>query len=93
MKWSVAEAKARLSELLNETPKAPQVIENRGREVAVVLSMDEYQRLQRYKAQTEPQVRMNEFLAFSARLREEGGAALALSPRVTRLSPFLDEDA
>ena len=46
MTWSVAEAKARLSEVLNQTQQEPQVIENRGREVAVVLSMADYQRLQ-----------------------------------------------
>lgn len=45
--WSVSEAKARLSALLHRARKEPQVIENRGEEVAVVLSMEAYRGLVR----------------------------------------------
>lgn len=41
--WSVAEAKARLSELLDHAIKdGPQAITRRGREIAVVVSVDEW---------------------------------------------------
>ncbi len=44
--WQIQEAKANLSELLRETEAAgPQVITWHGKEVAVVLSRADYQRL------------------------------------------------
>jgi prevent-host-death family protein len=45
-KWQIQEAKAHLSELVRDTEEAgPQTITWHGREVAVVLSLAEYQRL------------------------------------------------
>jgi len=44
-RYSVAEAKAHLSEVLRGAEGSPAVIHNRGRDVAVVLSMNDYQRL------------------------------------------------
>jgi prevent-host-death family protein len=49
----VAEAKSRLSEVLREAEQGPTVIHNRGKDLAVVLSIEEYERLtagQRYPA-------------------------------------------
>ena len=46
--WQIQEAKAHLSELVRETEHAgPQAITWHGREVAVVLSKAEYDRLSR----------------------------------------------
>lgn len=43
--WSVAEAKARLSELIDHAVNdGPQAITRRGREIAVVVSADEWHR-------------------------------------------------
>jgi prevent-host-death family protein len=43
--WSVAEAKARLSELLDHAINdGPQAITRRGKEVAVVVSIEEWRR-------------------------------------------------
>lgn len=43
--WSVAEAKARLSELLDRAVNdGPQAITRRGREIAVVVDADEWHR-------------------------------------------------
>lgn len=43
--WSVADAKARLSELLDTVDDdGPQVISRRGRPVAVLVSMEEWER-------------------------------------------------
>lgn len=43
--WSVAEAKARLSELLDHAiSDGPQAISRRGREIAVVVSIEEWHR-------------------------------------------------
>jgi prevent-host-death family protein len=43
--WSVADAKARLSELLDQAvSEGPQAITRRGREIAVVVSAEEWHR-------------------------------------------------
>lgn len=43
--WTVAEAKARFSEVLDETlGSGPQVITRNGRETAVIVSADEWKR-------------------------------------------------
>ena len=48
MTWSVRDAKARFSELLATTIKeGPQVVTRRGVKTAVMVSIDEWQRLQR----------------------------------------------
>lgn len=45
-KWQLQEAKARFSELIDETlDKGPQVVTRRGVETAVVVSIDEWRRL------------------------------------------------
>lgn len=41
----VAEAKMRLSELLRDTTVGPTIIHSRGRDVAVVLAVEDYDRL------------------------------------------------
>ncbi len=46
MKWQLQEAKQKLSELLRLCSKdGPQVVTRHGKEIAVVLSIDEYRRL------------------------------------------------
>ena len=48
MNWQLQEAKNKLSKLVDEARKSgPQVITVRGKEAAVVLSMEEYSRLAR----------------------------------------------
>ena len=42
--WTVAEAKARLSELIERAQKGPQTITRRGRSAAVVVSAEEWER-------------------------------------------------
>src|SRR5258708_30321004 len=41
----VAEAKGKLSEVLRDTAQGPLVIHSRGRDLAVVLAIEEYERL------------------------------------------------
>ena len=41
----VAEAKSKLSELLREAAEGPTVIHSRGRDLAVVLAIEDYERL------------------------------------------------
>lgn len=72
--WSVAEAKARLSELLETVGRdGPQTISRRGRPVAVVVSLDEWERRKRRQGT------LADFFATSP-LRELGGE-LEIEPR------------
>jgi len=41
----VAEAKSKLSEVLREAAKGPTIIHSRGKDVVVVLAMEDYERL------------------------------------------------
>ncbi len=96
MNWKVYEAKARFSELLKKTKRAPQVIKNRDEEVAVVLSMKEYQRLKSAVTEEKPKkTPMQEWLEWCERWRAEtGGVEMELPPRTLdddRPNPFEDE--
>jgi prevent-host-death family protein len=64
--WSVADAKARLSELLDQAvSKGPQVITRRGREVVIVVAAEEWHR------KSDRSGSLAEFLAASP-LRDSG---------------------
>ncbi len=90
-KWKVVEAKARLSQVLGEAQRGPQIIENRGREVAAVVGIEDFRRLQALEEHAAPAGRWAEFLRFSAELRKAGGAVVRLPRRTPRPSPFTDE--
>ena len=49
MKWKIADAKVNFSELIRKAEKEPQLIYNRDRMVAVVVSRDEYEEFERIK--------------------------------------------
>lgn len=83
--WNIAAAKAGLSRLVREARHRPQVIENRGRPVAVVVSAEEYQRTTAAGRATD---RWQMVLALSAELRAEGGTTLRIPSRRPRRSPF-----
>ncbi|MCJ8007290.1 type II toxin-antitoxin system Phd/YefM family antitoxin [Lederbergia wuyishanensis] len=56
MQWQIQEAKNRLSQLVKKaTDEGPQIISVRGKPTAVVLSVDEYERL------TKPKTRLTDF--------------------------------
>ena len=58
--WKLQDAKNRFSEVVNEALKSgPQIVTRRGKETAVVLSVEEYRRLAR------PEVALTEFLRSS----------------------------
>jgi prevent-host-death family protein len=80
MSWSVSEAKARLSEVLSRARRGPQVIENRGEAVAVVVSKQEFDRLQQLRAEPRPSA-MAELLEVTRKLKAEGELELELPPR------------
>src|SRR5439155_10575541 len=69
--WSIADAKARFSELVLRVRERPQRLTKRGREVAVVIAADEYARLLRATERAEHQP-MQTFLDAAERLRKGG---------------------
>lgn len=82
--WKVAEAKAELSRVLRDAQHEPQIIENRGEPVAVVVGVDDYERLTNRATALSNHQR---FLELSAALRAEGGDELKLPPRRSRPLP------
>jgi len=86
--WPVAEAKAKLSELLDDAADDPQTIERRGKPVAVVLGIDAYRAVSEKLAKASAEERMQSFLERCASLRARGGVELPIGRRVVRSSPF-----
>ncbi len=84
-RWNVAGAKAKLSTVINESRTAPQLIENRGRPVAVVVGIDRYQH---YEEQEAAAAGWRKFLELSEALRAGGGESLRIPARERRPSPF-----
>ena len=79
MVWKVGEAKQRFSEVLRRAEREPQVIQNRDRVVAVVMSAAEA-RERRLKVAPS----MREALADLRRICAETDYALEVPPRVNR---------
>ena len=80
--WSVAEAKARLSELMEQARTRPQTIERRGRPLVVVLSVERYE-------DCDDAARWRRFVQTCAEIRAAGGANLRVPRRTSRRSPFV----
>ncbi|MBI3185623.1 MAG: type II toxin-antitoxin system Phd/YefM family antitoxin [Myxococcales bacterium] len=83
MNWSVAEAKAKFSEVLVRSREAPQVIESRGKPIAVVLPVEEYSQLKERAAERGPGA-IAAWLAKTEELKREGELELRAPRRVPR---------
>jgi prevent-host-death family protein len=79
--WSVAAAKAELSRLVENAQRRPQVIERRGKPVAVVVAIDQFE-------DSSGGARWRRFLDESADIRASGGGQLRVPRRERRVSPF-----
>jgi prevent-host-death family protein len=79
--WSVADAKARLSELMDRARDRPQTIERRGRPLVVVVSVEQFQG-------SDDAVRWRTFLDTCAEIRAAGGGDIRVPRRAPRRSPF-----
>ena len=86
--WSVAGAKAALSQVLHQTADGPQVIENRGRPVAVVVSYGDFQQEVGEPSASMKGSKWQRFLVKSASCRAKGGGELAPTRRGSRRDPF-----
>lgn len=67
LNWSVQNAKARFSELLDTCiHEAPQIVTKRGQKVAVLVSIEEWQRLQNQARPTLKQLLLDDNPRFDA---------------------------
>jgi prevent-host-death family protein len=80
-RWSVADAKARLSELMQQAREQPQTIERRGRPLVVVVSVEQFEG-------SDDRARWRGFLETSEEIRAAGGGDLRVPRRGRRRSPF-----
>ena len=80
-RWSVADAKARLSELMEQARVQPQTIERRGRPLVVVVSVEQFEG-------SDDTTRWQAFLRASEDIRNAGGGELRVPRRAARRSPF-----
>ncbi len=78
--WSIASAKAELSRLVESAQQRPQVIERRGKPVAMVVAIGQFQ---------DSAGRWKKFLEASEEIRASGGGEVNVARRQRRASPFV----
>ena len=83
--WSIAAAKAEFSRVVGQAARRPQILSNRGTPVAVVVGIEDYQRMSKHAG---AQARVRALLDVSAKLGAEGGVDLAIPVRRSRRDPF-----
>jgi antitoxin Phd len=72
-KWRLPDAKSRFSELIDDTlEKGPQVVTRRGVDIAVVVSIDEWQKLMNEKHATWKEVLLKDGPRFEIPLPKRG---------------------
>jgi prevent-host-death family protein len=79
--WSIASAKAELSRVVDSAQRRPQVIERRGKPVAVVVAIEQFE-------DGGAATRWRKFLETSSQIRASGGAEVRVPRRERRASPF-----
>ena len=89
MKWNVAQAKQRLSELLRKAAREPQVIAHRGRAVAAVVATDLFEEFEGWRAQRR-QASLGDAFAELRQLCTEERYRLAIPRRRNRREEFAE---
>lgn len=79
---------AGFSALLVDAAVRPQLIDRRGRPVALVVGIDEFEAMSRKAELGSTDARMRRLLESSAALRAGGGVTLRIGRRERRSSPF-----
>lgn len=74
MVWKIASAKSQFSELILQAEAEPQIVYNRKRPAAVVLSYAEYTRLQNLDVLVHRPPKWSAFTVFSEKLADEKGS-------------------
>lgn len=76
---NVSEAKAKLSQAVRELENTPTIIHNRGRDVAVLISIEDYERLLAAESSASTPA-MSSFLEAVDGLKRKFGGGAVLSP-------------
>lgn len=80
-KWQLQDAKSRFSELIDDTlEKGPQVVTRRGVDTAVMVSIDEWQKLKDEKRATWKEVLLGEGPRFEIPFPKRGKARSRKAP-------------
>jgi prevent-host-death family protein len=83
---NVSEAKSKLSQALRELDDSPTIIHNRGRDVAVLISMEDYERLLATERSANTPT-MSSFLQAIDVLKRKFGGGAVLSPEPIEFVP------
>lgn len=89
MKWNVATAKQRFSEVVRAAAEEPQPVYSRSRLVAVVVDAASFEAFRAWQARRQERTVAEAFAELRA-LCEEGDDAWPSMPRVNRDNPFAD---
>ena len=84
-RWNIGAAKAELSNVVRRAQRTPQILENRGEPVAVVIAMHDYRT---FSESQRREANWQEFLRLGAEIRGKGGPALEIPARTSRRDPF-----
>lgn len=80
-KWQLQDAKARFSELIDDTlEKGPQVVTRRGVDAAVVVSIDEWKKLKDEKRVTWKEILLGDGPRFEIPLSKRGKSKSRKAP-------------
>ncbi len=91
MKWRVAQAKQRFSELVQAALSEPQPIYKRDRLMAFVVAADLFQEFLEWRQQRQNKSVADAFIAVRQAAVEEN-FVLEIPSRVDRANPFMDDD-
>ena len=88
MTWNIASAKQQFSEVVRLTAEEPQAIYNRDKPVAVIISEQDFEDFQRWRAERDRPSLAQQFDEIRALLAAEGLDGIELPPRTTRPNPM-----
>ena len=88
MTWNIASAKQQFSEVARLTAEEPQAIYNRDKPVAVIISAQDFEDFQRWRAERDRPSLAQQFDEIRALLAAEGLDGIELPPRTTRPNPM-----
>lgn len=92
MTWNIASAKQQFSEVVRLTAQEPQAIYNRDKQVAVMISAEEFELFRQWKAERERPTLPELFAQMRAALIEDGAEdGIELPPRTDRYNPMVDD--
>ena len=88
MTWNIASAKQQFSEVVRLAAEEPQAIYNRDKPVAVLISIQDYEDFQRWRAERARPTLTQQFDEIRALLAAEGLDGIEIPPRPNRPNPM-----